>query len=95
MEYEKGFSQSNLFQIRKFYLTFPIIQTSFGQSEKIQTLSHKLTWSHYFELLKSEDELEHSFYLKQCEQENWSVRELIRQMKSMLFHCLALNKRKE
>lgn len=36
-----------------------------------------------------------SFYTKQCEIERWSVRELQRQMKSMLFHRLALSKDKE
>ena len=50
------------------------------------TLSCKLSWSHYFEILKSDDPLEISFYTKQCEIERWSVRELQRQMKSMLFH---------
>jgi len=80
IEYGKGFSRSNLFQIRAFYLQFP----------KIQTLSGKLSWSHYVELLKA-DKLEMGFYLKQCEKENWSVRELKRQMKSMLFHRIALS----
>ena len=35
----RGFSRSNLIYMRKFYLTFP----------KSETLSHQLTWSHYFE----------------------------------------------
>ena len=39
----RGFSRSNLIYMRKFYLTFP----------KSETLSHQLTWSHYFELLSS------------------------------------------
>ena len=85
LEYGKGFSRSNLFQIRSFYLKFP----------KIQTLSEQLSWSHYVELIKADSELELNFYLKQCEKENWSVRELKRQMKSMLFHRLALSKDKE
>lgn len=84
-EFGKGFSRSNLFLIKQLYLTFP----------KVQTLSGQLTWSHYIELLKAEDELERSFYIQQCTQENWSVRELKRQMKSMLFHRLALSKDKE
>ena len=37
----RGFSRSNLNYMRKLYLAFPICET----------LSHKLTWSHYFELL--------------------------------------------
>ncbi|GMQ26542.1 PDDEXK nuclease domain-containing protein [Algoriphagus sp. oki45] len=91
MEFGKGFSRSNLFQIRTFYSKF----------QKVQTLSGQLSWSHYCELIKAENELEISFYTKQCEKENWSVRELKRQMKSMLlmksmlFHRLALSKAKE
>jgi predicted nuclease of restriction endonuclease-like (RecB) superfamily len=81
----KGFSRSNLFYIRKLYLIF----------QKSETLSHKLTWSHYFEILKSDSDLEIGFYVKQCEKEKWSVRELKRQMKSMLFHRLALSTDKE
>lgn len=71
--------------MRKSYPTFP----------KGETLSHKLNWSHYVEILKADDALKISFYLKQCENENWSVRELKRQMKSMLFHCLALSNDKK
>ncbi len=54
-----------------------------------------MSWSHYFEMLKADDSLEISFYVKQCEKENWGVRELKRQMKSMLFHRLALSKDKK
>ena len=39
--------------------------------------------------------MEIGFYTKQCENENWSVRELKRQMKSMLFHRIALSKDKK
>jgi len=81
LEYGKGFSRSNLVYIRKFYMAFP----------KSETLSHQLSWSHYFEILKADDPLEIGFYSKQCEKENWSVRELKRQMKSLLFHRLALS----
>ncbi|HET7360946.1 MAG TPA: PDDEXK nuclease domain-containing protein, partial [Salinimicrobium sp.] len=84
LEYGKGFSRSNLVYMRKFYLFFP----------KSETVSHQLSWSHYFEILKSDNDLEISFYTKQCEKENWSVRELKRQMKSMLFHRLALSEYK-
>ena len=85
IEFGKGFSRSNLFQIRLFYLKFP----------KIQTLSGQLSWSHYVEIIKSDQELEIGFYTKQCEKENWSVRELKRQMKSMLFHRIAISKDKQ
>jgi predicted nuclease of restriction endonuclease-like (RecB) superfamily len=85
LQYGKGFSRSNLFQIRLFYTKCP----------KIQTVSGKLSWSHYCEIIKADSDLELSFYTKQCENDNWSVRELKRQMKSMLFHRLALSKDKQ
>ena len=50
--YGKGFSRSNLFMIRQFYVRFP----------KFQTVSGKLSWSHYAEILKSDSELEIGFY---------------------------------
>ncbi|MEI6142249.1 MAG: DUF1016 N-terminal domain-containing protein [Mariniphaga sp.] len=80
--YGKGFSRSNIFQIRLFYLKFPIVQTLSGQ----------LTWSHYTEILKADNDLEIGFYRKQCQHERWSVRELKRQMKSSLFERIALSK---
>lgn len=83
--YGKGFSRSNLLYMRKLYISFPISET----------LSHLLTWSHYFEILKAENDLEIGFYCKQCEKERWSVRELKRQMKSSLFERIALSKDKE
>lgn len=85
LTYGKGFSRSNLFQMRTLYIKFPIVQT----------LSVQLSWSHYTEILKSDNELEINFYCKQAEKEKWSVRELKRQMKSMLFHRLALSTDKE
>lgn len=77
----RGFSRSNLIYMRKFYLTFP----------KSETVSHLLTWSHYFELLKCEDEMEMQFYFKEAINQKWKVRELKRQIKSSLFHRLALS----
>lgn len=81
----RGFSRSNLLYMRKFYLSFP----------KSETVSHQLTWSHYFEILKCNDPMEMQFYLKQCVKEGWKVRELKRQMKSALFQRLALSTDKE
>ncbi len=77
----KGFSRSNLNYMRKLYLAFP----------KCETLSHKLTWSHYFEILKCDDPLEMQFYFNESINQGWKVRELKRQMKSALFQRLALS----
>ena len=81
----KGFSRSNLTYMRKLYLAFPICET----------LSHKLSWSHYFELLKCADPMEMQFYFKESIREGWKVRELKRQIKSSLFQRVALSTDKE
>jgi predicted nuclease of restriction endonuclease-like (RecB) superfamily len=70
--------------LRQFYHKYP----------NRETVSHNLTWSHYFELLKIDDDLAREFYLNQSISENWTVRELKRQKKSGLFHRLALSQDK-
>ena len=79
-----GFSVSNLFNMRRFYITYP----------KFQTLSGKLSWSHYCELLSIEKEEERKFYEKECVNSNWSVRELKRQIDTSLFERLLLSEGK-
>ena len=78
----KGFSRSNLQNMRQLYLTY----------EKCQTLSGKLSWSHYCELLSISDPDKRSFYEKEAINANWSVRELKRQVDSSLFERLLLSK---
>ena len=83
--YGKGFSRSNVIYMRLLYLKYP----------KSETLSHQLSWSHYFELLKISDDIERSFYEQQAILENWSIRELKRQKATALFQRIALSKDKE
>ncbi|WP_432713018.1 PDDEXK nuclease domain-containing protein [Pedobacter sp.] len=83
--YGKGFGKSNIYLCRQFYLRYPIFQT----------VSGKLSWSHYAELLTITDEYSRSFYEQQTVIENWSFRELKRQIDSALFHRLALSKDQE
>ena len=54
-----------------------------------------MSWSHWIELLKIEDPLERSFYLKQSILENWSVRDLVRQKKTSLFLRLAASRNRD
>lgn len=63
-EFGKGFSSRNLRTMRKFYLTYPIWKT----------VSSKLSWSHYLELIKIEEEPKRSFYLNEAINSMWSVR---------------------
>src|SRR5699024_986530 len=58
-------------------------------------LSGKLSWSHYAKLLTISNDKARSFYEKQTETENWSFREMKRQIDSSLFERLSLSKDKE
>ena len=60
--------------------------------EKCQTLSGKLSWSHYLLLLGVSDLNVRSFYEHECENSNWSVREFERQMDSALYERLFISK---
>ena len=71
----RGFSRSNLQYMRLLYLKHPICQT----------LSNKLTFSHYCEVLDLDDDEKRGFYEREAANAGWSVRELRRQMDSMLF----------
>lgn len=84
-EFGKGFSERNLERMRKFYICFPISTT----------VSSKLSWSHYLELIKIEEEPKRKFYLKETINSRWSVRELQRQKNSLLYERLVLSKDKE
>jgi predicted nuclease of restriction endonuclease-like (RecB) superfamily len=101
-KFGKGFSRSNLQLMRLFYLKYPNFIAETGNSEIRQTVSGKLSknhtapnillsWSHYAELLTVSDDLARSFYEKQAIKENWSFREMKRQMDAALFQRLALS----
>lgn len=83
-EFGKGFSRANLYNMRLFYLSYP----------KIQTVSGKLSWSHYCELLIISDEQKRSFYEKETVNSSWSVRELKRQIATSLYERLLLSEGK-
>ncbi|MDO9576667.1 MAG: PDDEXK nuclease domain-containing protein [Candidatus Cloacimonadales bacterium] len=80
----KGFSRANLFNMRKLYLHY----------SRVQTLSGHLSWSKYCELLMISDSNKRAFYEKECQNANWSVRELKRQIDSSLFERLLLSQGK-
>lgn len=80
-EFGKGFSRSNLQNMRALFLTYP----------KCQSVTGKLTWTHYCELLSISDDDKRKFYEKECERSGWSVRELKRQISTSLFERLLLS----
>lgn len=91
----RGYSHPNLNNMRKFYLMFPILQTSEKSVLPNFQMSEKLTWSHICELITIDDPLEREFYLNECVAEGWTVDALHRQKESGLFMRLALSKDKK
>ena len=71
--------------MRKFYIYFPIATT----------VSSQLSWSHYLEILKIEEETKRNFYIKETINSKWSVRELQRQRDSLLYERLTLSADKD
>ncbi|CDN31372.1 Putative cytoplasmic protein [Mucinivorans hirudinis] len=97
--YGKGFSYTNLEQMRKFYLVFSIPQTVSEESDNSRDRSLKnnftLSWSHYLKLMRIEDKNERHFYEIEARANNWSLRELERQFDSALYQRLALSRDKK
>ena len=86
-DFGKGFSSTNIKQMRSFYLTY----------SKGQTVSDEfnLSWSHYLKLMRIDDENERRFYEIETLKNNWSLRELQRQYDSALYSRLALSRDKK
>ena len=86
-EFGKGFSERNLEQMRKFYLAYSIPQTLSAE--------FRLSWSHYLILMRMENLDERNFYEIEAIENNWSLRELRRQIDSALYERLVLSRDKE
>ena len=86
-EFGKGFSQRNLEQMRTFYVRYSIPQTLSAE--------FKVSWSHYLILMRIENISTRNFYEIEAIQNNWSLRELKRQVNSALYERLVLSKDKE
>jgi len=87
-EYGRGYNYSALTRMLKFYDFFP-------DEKNIATLSQKLSWSHFIELVTLENEEQRMFYTRMAITERWSVRLLRNRIKSMLFERTALSRRPE
>lgn len=98
----KGFSVTNLKQMRQFYLVYA--QDQIGQTLSDQFKNHPtvstgrkffLSWSHYLKLMRIENIDERHFYEVEAVKNNWSLRELNRQFDAALYERLALSIDKE
>lgn len=84
-EYGKGFTQTNLWYMRQFFVIFPILHALRGE----------LTWTHYRLLLKVENEKARTFYLNEAAETRWSTRQLERQINSFYYERLLSSKDKK
>jgi predicted nuclease of restriction endonuclease-like (RecB) superfamily len=84
-EFGKGFDVSNLRNMRQFYLTFPIHDS----------VSHKLSWTHYRRLIHVADPNARDWYIAECVANNWSVRALDRQISTLYYERLLSSVDKE
>jgi predicted nuclease of restriction endonuclease-like (RecB) superfamily len=84
-DYGRGFDESNLRNMRLIYHTFP----------NCDALRHELSWTHYRLLLRVDKEEARNFYMLESVKNNWSTRELERQINSLLYERLALSKDRE
>ncbi|MFA7444704.1 MAG: PDDEXK nuclease domain-containing protein [Flavobacteriaceae bacterium] len=84
-EFGSGFSYRNLHWYRQFYRTFPIVNS----------LRSQLSWTHYRLLLPIENEDKREYYIAETVKNNWSVRQMERQINSQLFERLLLSNDKE
>ena len=88
LEYGRGYSRSNLERMMRFY-------TIFNDKAICATVSHKLSWSHFIELIKIKNELKREFYIAMCSTERWNVRTLRERVNSMLYERTAISKKPE
>lgn len=84
-EYGTSFSVRQLELSRQFYRTFPIANA----------LRSQLNWTQYRLLIRIEDESKREFYIAEATKNNWTARQLERQINSQLYERLLLSNDKE
>lgn len=76
--YGNGYDFTNLSRFRQFYMEFQIIGT----------VCQQLSWSHIRYILPIKDENKRNYYINKCIENNLSVRELVKEIKSNSYERL-------
>tara|TARA_R110002050_G_scaffold192548_1_gene327495 strand:- start:202 stop:1221 length:1020 start_codon:yes stop_codon:yes gene_type:complete len=84
-EFGSGFSKRQIELFRQFYRTFPITNTLYSQ----------LSWSQYKLLIRLDTPEQREFYIAETIKNNWTVRQLERQIYSNLYERLLVSNNKE
>lgn len=77
----KGFSYANLRNFRQFYLTYP-------DQAICYTACSKLSWSHNRLIMRVDDPKARAYYLHEGVEQQWSVKQLERNIKTQSFQRL-------
>ena len=84
-EFGAGFTERNLRNMRQFYECFP----------NWHSVSAELSWTHYRLLIRIKEQEKRDYYVKECVDCAWSVRQLERQINSFYYErILATNESK-
>ena len=86
--YGRGYSYSNLYRMLQ-------LNEYFSDYKIFATLSQKLSWSHFVEIVKMDTDVKRRFYATMSSNENWSVRTLKERIDSALFERTAISQRPE
>lgn len=81
-EFGRGFSEQTLWNVRQFFLTFPILSA----------LRRELRWTHYRALMRVENPKAREWYMNETAEQNWSTRALERQINSLYYDRLLLSR---
>lgn len=81
-QYGSGLTIRQLERYRQFYRTFPIVNA----------LRSQFSWTHYKLLISLGREEKREFYIAEASRNNWTARQLERQINSQLFERLLLSK---
>lgn len=87
-EFGKGFAIANLWNFRQFYLTFP-------SEEKLYAPRRVLTWTHYRLIMRVESVAARDYYIREAAEQNWSTRQLERNINSFYYERLLTTSAKE
>ncbi|MBX2888158.1 MAG: DUF1016 family protein [Ferruginibacter sp.] len=86
IEYGKGFSRRNIFNMMQFAEVFP-------DEKMVVSLIRQLSWTHIIALIPIHDPLKREFYIRMCINEKWSVRTFRERIQSMLYERTAISKK--
>ena len=103
-DFGKGFSVQSLWNMRQFYLVFKNLSApqreslpmkmEKGKMQKLSALRRELTWTHYKILMRVENEQAREWYMIEAAEQNWSTRQLERQISAFYYERLSASRNK-